>query len=113
MKLSVGLPVELLYGGKEGTFQFNQAVSLSSRTADGVVRPTPRSCFVFFAQIIRCECAALENVVLSDRFHIALVLQEFAISTIKKDDRVEPNAKVSYKTPEYSVLASFTASGKV
>jgi len=63
---------DLLYGSKSGVFQYNQALNITTRTADGV---------------------------------------EFAVTTVKKDEKVEAALKAAYKTKKYGVTGTFGSAG--
>ena len=41
------------------------------------------------------------------------VLQEFAVTTIKKDEKVEAALKAAYKTKKYGVTGTFGSAGLV
>ena len=44
---------------------------------------------------------------------VSLFLQEFAVTTVKKDEKVEAALKAAYKTKKYGVTGTFGSAGLV
>lgn len=101
----------MLYGGREGTFQYANVVSINSKTADGMVCCEDDIVSSYQCVNTHVKLICLKNAIII--FHIVLE-QDLTVKGTHKDGVLASELKATYDSAHFKLVSTLAqASGKV